>query len=107
MNCEHSEALLGRADYSLSDPFRRQLKPATRRRSARRRADRRDGQPLPLRRRRNYFLKVRMCLTSALISSSDTPSKGFMTVLPSSLRPSLMALNALSSFNSAWTLGLL
>ena len=58
-----------------------------------------------IREMRVYFLNVRMCATSPLMSASDAPSIGFITTLPSlSLSPSLMALNAASSFNSAWTL---
>ena len=52
-----------------------------------------------------YFLNARTYATSALISSSDTPSAAFILVLPSlSFTPSLMALKASSSLNSAWTL---
>src|SRR6266571_2338982 len=52
-----------------------------------------------------YFLRVRTCATNALISSSDKPSAGFILILPSlSLIPSLIALKASSSFNSACSL---
>src|SRR5206468_11519959 len=53
----------------------------------------------------NHFLNDRMWAMRALISASLNPSAGFISTLPSlSLRPSLMALKAASSFISAWTL---
>src|SRR3989344_4971382 len=52
-----------------------------------------------------YFLNFRMYATKALTSSSETPSAGFIRILPSlSFRPSFMVLAAASSFSSAWTL---
>jgi len=54
---------------------------------------------------RTYFLNFRMWATKPLMSSSERPSDGFIRTLPSlSLKPSLMALNATSSFSASWTL---
>src|ERR1043166_232109 len=52
-----------------------------------------------------YFLKLRICAISALMSASVTFSAGFIRTLPSlSLSPSLRALAASSSVNPDWTL---
>ena len=53
----------------------------------------------------HHFFRVLKWATMAFASSSETPSVGFITTFPSlSLAPSLMALMAASSVNSAWTL---
>src|SRR6185295_15806374 len=52
----------------------------------------------------DQLFRPRTYATSALTSSSDKVSNGFINVLSSSLlSPSLIALNALSSLMSAWT----